>query len=262
MAQLGSALDWGARGRRFKSCQPDRCLALSEAHWSRDIGVCISIASLGSWLLGPSGVRKCAASNSVSPRRGLPRVAGLGSDAGWPDQPGGQVDDAGLPSWGLCSERRWNRAFSGIGNPDTPSRLESQLCWCACMARMAADNAHRSSERSVGVMCRMSAAEREELKHLDHAAGCSVQTYIMRAVFGRTEVQDLPRGRRIGVGDNRAPSLGQHPDDKRSTAGRVDPAHADGPCGQRSAESTHPTAVPLATDLCKRHIRSCGRGRT
>ena len=24
MAQLGSALDWGSRGRRFKSCQPDR----------------------------------------------------------------------------------------------------------------------------------------------------------------------------------------------------------------------------------------------
>ena len=25
VAQLGSALDWGSRGRRFKSCQPDRC---------------------------------------------------------------------------------------------------------------------------------------------------------------------------------------------------------------------------------------------
>ena len=24
MAQLGSALDWGSRGRRFKSCQPDK----------------------------------------------------------------------------------------------------------------------------------------------------------------------------------------------------------------------------------------------
>jgi hypothetical protein len=23
VAQLGSALDWGSRGRRFKSCQPD-----------------------------------------------------------------------------------------------------------------------------------------------------------------------------------------------------------------------------------------------
>jgi hypothetical protein len=33
VAQLGSALDWGSRGRRFKSCQPDRCLALSEAYW-------------------------------------------------------------------------------------------------------------------------------------------------------------------------------------------------------------------------------------
>ena len=24
VAQLGSALDWGSRGRRFKSCQPDK----------------------------------------------------------------------------------------------------------------------------------------------------------------------------------------------------------------------------------------------
>ena len=24
VAQLGSALDWGSRGRRFKSCQPDQ----------------------------------------------------------------------------------------------------------------------------------------------------------------------------------------------------------------------------------------------
>ena len=30
MAQLGSALDWGSRGRRFKSCQPDWCLCRSE----------------------------------------------------------------------------------------------------------------------------------------------------------------------------------------------------------------------------------------
>ena len=65
------------------------------------------------------------------------------------------------------------------------------------MARMAADNANRSAERSVGVMCRMSPADREELKHLAHAAGCSVQTYIMRKVLGRTEVQDLPPGRPV-----------------------------------------------------------------
>jgi len=71
------------------------------------------------------------------------------------------------------------------------------------MAGMAADNADRSTARSVGVMCRMSPAEREELKHLARAAECSVQTYIMRAVFGRTEVQDLPRGRPNG---NRRPA--------------------------------------------------------
>lgn len=70
--------------------------------------------------------------------------------------------------------------------------------WCACMTRMAADNANRSTERSVGVMCRMSPAEREELKHRAYAAGCTVQTYIIRMVFGRTDVQDLSPGRPIG----------------------------------------------------------------
>ena len=39
--------------RRFKSCQPDHCLALSEAHWSQNDALCISIASLG-LLLVPS----------------------------------------------------------------------------------------------------------------------------------------------------------------------------------------------------------------
>ena len=76
--------------------------------------------------------------------------------------------------------------------------------WCACMARMAADNANRSAERSVGVMCRMSAAEREELKHRAHAAGCSVQTYVIRKLF-ETESQDLPRGRPIGSGRPSSP---------------------------------------------------------
>ena len=32
VAQFGSALDWGSRGRRFKSCQPDYVM-------SRDIGM-------------------------------------------------------------------------------------------------------------------------------------------------------------------------------------------------------------------------------
>ena len=31
MAQFGSALDWGSRGRRFKSCQPDYCDV--SGHW-------------------------------------------------------------------------------------------------------------------------------------------------------------------------------------------------------------------------------------
>ena len=38
-AQLGSALDWGSRGRRFKSCQPDRARTPSELHQCRSGGV-------------------------------------------------------------------------------------------------------------------------------------------------------------------------------------------------------------------------------
>jgi hypothetical protein len=169
---------------------------------------CISKLSAGT-SDGGQHMSSVAFSQSID----TPLVSLFRSGAARPAQPGRHGRAKPVYRRGdMCSERGRARPFSGVvGNPDTPNRLEPQLCWCACMARMAADNAHRSSERSVGVMCRMSAAEREELKHLAHAAGCSVQTSIMRAVFGRTEVQDLARGRPIGVGDNRAPSLGQHP---------------------------------------------------
>ena len=37
MAQFGSALDWGSRGRRFKSCQPDHVMSRDMCpHMSRD----------------------------------------------------------------------------------------------------------------------------------------------------------------------------------------------------------------------------------
>jgi len=104
--------------------------------------------------------------------------------------------------------------------------------WCACMTRMAADNANRSTERSVGVMCRMSPAEREELKHRAYAAGCTVQTYIIRMVFGRTDVQDLPPGRPIGSRRRPRPDLlavgrsaeevGEPPKTQRQFRGAVD----------------------------------------
>ena len=32
VAQLGSALDWGSSGRRFKSCQPDTCRKVGQGH--------------------------------------------------------------------------------------------------------------------------------------------------------------------------------------------------------------------------------------
>jgi hypothetical protein len=185
---------------------------LSEAHWSRIYGPCISIASLCFPLVPLEGGSSGARSHSVSPST-RPRLSLSGSVR--PTQSGPATSgEAGRPSWRHVLRTWLGRSFPGrVGNQDTPNRLEPRLSLCACMARMAADNAHRSSERSVGVMCRMSAAEREELKHLAHAAGCSVQTYIMSAVFGRTEVRDLPRGRPTGAGDNRPPSLGQRPDD-------------------------------------------------
>ena len=40
VAQLGSALDWGSRGRRFKSCQPDQRFRRSEAVLREGGGLC------------------------------------------------------------------------------------------------------------------------------------------------------------------------------------------------------------------------------
>ena len=73
---------------------------------------------------------------------------------------------------------------------------------------MAADNVNRSARRSVGVMCRMTPGEREELKLLAHAAGCTVQTYIIRMVFGRADAQDLPSGRPVRRQEQELPMTG------------------------------------------------------
>ena len=59
---------------------------------------------------------------------------------------------------------------------------------------MAADNSHRSTARSVGLMCRVTSEERDEIKRSAKAAGCYVQTYIIRKVLDRPDAQDLPRG--------------------------------------------------------------------
>jgi hypothetical protein len=59
---------------------------------------------------------------------------------------------------------------------------------------MVADNAYRSTARSAGLMCRVTPEERDEIKLRAKAAGCSVQTYIIRKVLDRPNAQDLPRG--------------------------------------------------------------------
>jgi hypothetical protein len=59
---------------------------------------------------------------------------------------------------------------------------------------VAADNAYRSIARSAGLMCRVTPEERDEIKLRAEAAGCSVQTYIIRKVLDRPNAQDLPRG--------------------------------------------------------------------
>ena len=51
VAQLGSALDWGSRGRRFKSCQPDKCDVARHRNtpnlWFRGISLCLGLVVLG-----------------------------------------------------------------------------------------------------------------------------------------------------------------------------------------------------------------------
>ncbi len=54
MAQLGSALDWGSRGRRFKSCRPDQLSCRSEAVLSLTGGRPFAFLE-GWWSTGWSG---------------------------------------------------------------------------------------------------------------------------------------------------------------------------------------------------------------
>ena len=61
---------------------------------------------------------------------------------------------------------------------------------------MAADNTHRSEIRSVSVNCRMTVKQRDELKRLAAAAGCSMQTFMLRKMFDQADLQDLPHGAR------------------------------------------------------------------
>ena len=59
VAQLGSALDWGSRGRRFKSCQPDHC-DVSRHRQQPDLqtGVrLLFISGWGLWVLRWAGSR-------------------------------------------------------------------------------------------------------------------------------------------------------------------------------------------------------------
>ena len=52
VAQLGSALDWGSRGRRFKSCQPDRVMSqdIADTRTYGNVGPGVS-SFRGSWLV-------------------------------------------------------------------------------------------------------------------------------------------------------------------------------------------------------------------
>jgi hypothetical protein len=63
VAQLGSALDWGSRGRRFKSCHPDgravgntdcKTVEKREGHWLRASALLVFCASRRSRLSGAS----------------------------------------------------------------------------------------------------------------------------------------------------------------------------------------------------------------
>ena len=134
VAQLGSALDWGSRGRRFKSCQPDRCLALSKAHWSRMDAPRISIASL-SLLLVPLEGGQVRSTNTLSQSCVIHRPLGVSvasHRAGLGQAPGrvfraSFVDGAricAIRRFGLVCARRRHRchlrvalAFMAIGGP-------------------------------------------------------------------------------------------------------------------------------------------------
>jgi hypothetical protein len=81
VAQLGSALDWGSRGRRFKSCQPDRGTASDLRIRSSEAVLVLLQASLFTVLLPRLGVdsrRQTGRerSQAAHTRSGWPHVAG------------------------------------------------------------------------------------------------------------------------------------------------------------------------------------------
>ena len=81
------------------------------------------------------------------------------------------------------------------GGADTPDRVAHVAArWLG--GPMAADNTHRSEIRSVSVNCRMTVKQRDELKRLAAAAGCSMQTFMLRKMFDQADLQDLPHGAR------------------------------------------------------------------
>lgn len=61
---------------------------------------------------------------------------------------------------------------------------------------MAAAHLNRSTDRSVAVIFRTTPEDRDQIKRLAQAAGCSVQTYLERVLLGR-DAQPLPSGRPI-----------------------------------------------------------------
>ena len=120
--------------RRFKSCQPDRCLALSKAHWSRMDAPRISIASL-SLLLVPLEGGQVRSTNTLSQSCVIHRPLGVSvasHRAGLGQAPGrvfraSFVDGAricAIRRFGLVCARRRHRchlrvalAFMAIGGP-------------------------------------------------------------------------------------------------------------------------------------------------
>jgi hypothetical protein len=65
--------------------------------------------------------------------------------------------------------------------------------WLGC--HMPAARLNRSERRSVQVIFRATPEDRDELKRRAQDAGCSVQAYIDRVLFGYADAQDLPSGR-------------------------------------------------------------------
>lgn len=169
MAQFGSALQWGCRGRRFESSRPDHLSAQRELlegpWWGRGraadlrrparVQECSEGGAISRWTpsMAPGPQGRCA---GASPLRGAPPAPGLGLGVslGQPCLLGCRVLAAAVSPWRQCFRRSGR---SGVSEGRARSTARSPLGSIG-VRPAEPPRSHGSEQREVGRSARGSQA--------------------------------------------------------------------------------------------------------